>query len=277
MDLENNIEFKRLKRSIEQLIGFSCQYYRDTFLDRRIKVRMRANNIETYAKYNRLLTQSPEEQAALYSALTINVTQFFRNPEAWEAVKEKVFKPIIRDGAGRTRPLNIWSAGCSDGRETYTISMILARLLGHRYTSANIRILGTDIDRDRLETAASGVYTDMPMNKVKEQIPSDYFRRYVKGKNGVYTIRPDIKVKCSFRYHDLINGRKYKAQFDVIFCRNVFIYFYKDLQIGLFMDFIEAMKPGGYLILGRTETLFGPPRDRIEVIDRKERIYRLPG
>lgn len=270
-------EFEYLKETIKDLIHFNCDYYRDSYLKRRISTRMRSLGIKSFSEYAHVLKHDPMERKNLLDALTINVTQFFRNPEAFEALKTHVILPLIHDGHGTPlKPITVWSAGCSDGREPYTVAMVIADCMGGRIKPGCVEIVATDIDDAMLEIGINGTYVDLPLQNIKDQVPLEYLKKYFKIKENKYIVRADLKNAVRFRHHDLLSDEKLPMKFDIVICRNVLIYFPKDRQLIVFDTLLDAMKPGGYLMLGKTETLFGKAREILVPIDLRERIYQKP-
>lgn len=249
--------FQALTQKISEARGVSCDSYKDKCLRRRIAVRMRARGVHTYDDYSRLLDQDPREYQALLDALTINVTKFYRNPETWNALR-----PHLRRVAAPGSVLRVWSAGCASGEEPYTIAVLLAEL-----GAAGI-IDATDVDRVSLERTSAAVYPDSAFT----EMPADLKRRYFTGGSPLAAIRDTVRV----RPHDLLREPPPHPPYDLIVCRNVVIYFERQAQERLFATFVDALVPGGVLLLGKVETLLGPARDRLKLEDPRERIYTKP-
>lgn len=256
--------FQILKERVSREIHFNCNYYEEKHLKRRFAVRMRALEVATYREYLEVLDSDREEYSRLLKVLTVNVTEFFRNPETYEAVKEQVLPEIIQD-----RAIRIWSTGCSDGKEPYSIAMLLHEVLESEIGRYSIIILASDIDDEALEKAKAGWY---PANEMKG-VEEDRLRRYFAAENGGYRVRENLKQYIKFEHLDLISDRKHSS-LDMIVCRNVVIYLNKEMKEKLYMDFYDALKYRGFLILGKTETLFGEARDKFKIFNNIERIYR---
>ena len=262
-------ELEKLKRKIERDRGFNCSFYKDKCLRRRIAVRMRARGRRSFAEYSALLEQEPAEYDHLLDTLTINVTKFFRNPETWEAVKEQVVPQLF---AARG-PIRVWSAGSASGEEAYTVSILLQEWAEqHRRTSEleRVRIVGTDIDRRSLESAQRGAYPELSLTETPERIKERWF-----SPGPPFRIRPEAQRGVSFTRRDLISERAEAGQ-SLIFCRNVVIYFDREIQERLFKDFYDALVPGGHLVLGKVETLIGVARTLFRPVNNRERIFRKP-
>jgi len=251
--------FEALTKKISRERGLSCGSYKDKCLKRRIAVRMRARGIHTYDDYAKLLDRDPHEYQELLDALTINVTKFYRNPETWDALR-----PYLADlWAARRGALRIWSAGCASGEEPYTIAVLLAA------ADATGTIDATDIDRLSLERTRQAKYPDSAFT----EMPAELRRRYFRDGQPVQEVRELVHVMA----HDLTREPPPRTTYDLIVCRNVVIYFARAAQERLFQVFVDALRPGGVLLLGKVETLFGPARERLKLVDPRERIYVKPG
>ena len=262
-------ELEKLKRKIERDRGFNCSFYKDKCLRRRIAVRMRARGRKSFSEYAALLEQEPGEYEPLLDTLTINVTKFFRNPETWEAVEAQVVPHLF---AARG-PIRVWSAGSASGEEAYTVSILLQEWAEkHRRTAEleRVRIVGTDIDRRSLENAQRGVFPDLSLTETPERVRTRWF-----SEGPPFRIRPEAQRNVSFVRRDLISERAEEGQ-SLIFCRNVVIYFDREIQERLFKDFYDALVPGGFLVLGKVETLIGVARTLFRPVNNRERIFQKP-
>jgi len=255
--------FRALTQKISATRGVSCESYKDKCLKRRIAVRMRARGVHTYDDYSRLLDQDAHEYQELLDALTINVTKFYRNAETWNALGPHL-AALWRAQRGRLR---VWSAGCASGEEPYTIAMLIAQTAGtdsleHAFVDA------TDVDRLSLERTRQAQYPDGAFS----EMPADLKRRYFSGGQPAPGVRALVHVLA----HDLMREPPPRPPYDLIVCRNVVIYFERQAQERLFQVFVDALAPGGVLLLGKVETLFGPARERLTLVDPRERIYTRP-
>ncbi len=260
-------DFTALTAKITRERGFGCASYKDKCLRRRIAVRMRARGVHTYRDYSRVLDGDAHEYERLLDALTINVTRFFRNPEAWAALDTKVFATAMR---AAPEPLRVWSAGCASGEETYTLGVLLHRhaaALGRRARPASV--LGTDIDKASLEAAERGVYEAPTLCELPPEVRSAYFPGA-----APHAVPPAVRALVRFARHDLLADPPPAGPFDVIVCRNVTIYFDRPSQMALLDRFHDALAPGGVLMIGKVETLSGATRARYETVDARERIFR---
>lgn len=271
--LETNKEFEFLKTNVKNLLGFNTFQYKDSYLGRRFNARLRAYNIDTYHQYWELLKNDKNEQERLLKDLTINVTEFFRDNQVYHVFQNDILPYLLKKKYGKIR---LWSAGCSDGKEAYSIAMIMLQTLGPFKTRHQIEIIGTDIDHECLRKAINGVYESRPgliQTDIEKQLHFlDNAEEYFTIKDNIYTIKPTVKELVTFQYHDLISSTK-KHGFDAIFCRNVVIYFTRELQNTLYLDFYNSLNPGGFFIMGKTETLVGESKNKFTPFNLTERMY----
>jgi chemotaxis methyl-accepting protein methylase len=249
--------FLALTGKISRERGMSCGSYKERCLKRRIGVRMRARGVHTYEDYSKLLDQDAREYQELLDALTINVTKFFRNAETWSALR-----PYLQKLADARQSLRVWSAGCASGEEPFTIAVLLAE------TPVKGFIDATDIDRLSLERTRQAKYPDSAFT----EMPADLRRRYILDGQPIPAVRELVRVLA----HDLTRQPPPHPPYDLIVCRNVVIYFERQAQERLFEVFVNALAPNGVLLLGKVETLFGPARERLTLVDPRERIYTKP-
>lgn len=269
LESSDDQEYLKLKGLIKKNLGFNCEQYKDAHFRRRIDVRMRSTNSKNYGEYVQHLNTHKEEYQHLMDTLTVNVTNFFRNSETYEVVEKEVLPAIIKSKSTGLKHIRIWSAGCSIGVEAYSIAILLKKVLGDNFSKYNIQITGTDIDKDIIKRAEEAIYTDVEMKEVPNDIRIKYFEKI--GDN--YHLKEEIKKIAKFRKNDLISGEKLTG-FDAIFCRNVTIYFEKQLQENLYMDFYNGLNKGGFFVMGKTETLIGPSKDLFKAFNPRERIYQ---
>lgn len=266
----DDASFAELTSHISRAVGVTLDAYKDKCLRRRIAVRMRACGVHTYEDYRAVLRQSPEEYERLKDALTINVTRFYRNQETWDALRTRFLPPLWESRLGW---LEAWSAGCSSGEEPYTLAMIVAALCVERARDSwidRLSVLATDIDRASLEQADAAVYR----LDAFQETPPPLVERYTRTTDRGIVIAPELRRRVTVRRFDLSGDAAPAAAYDIVMCRNVVIYFDRPTQERLFAAFAAALRPGGLLVLGKVETLLGPARDRLELADARERIYR---
>jgi chemotaxis protein methyltransferase CheR len=269
-DSQLDREFEELTRKISRDRGFACASYKEKCLRRRIAVRMRARGVHTYADYARVLDSDHGEYDRLLDALTINVTKLFRNWSVYEALAEHVVPALWNAGEG---PIHVWSAGCSSGEEPYSLAILFHRyaaLRGQLGAIERLDVVGTDIDRASLTAAERGQFNEAAF----DETPAELRERYFSAKMP-FTIAPAVRSTVRFRRVDLLEELPARTgAWQLIACRNVLIYFDRDTQEQLLARFHDALAPGGFLVLGKVETLLGPVRSRFAAVDARERIFR---
>lgn len=260
--------FQELKNKVQRERGFNAIHYQDSHLKRRFQVRMRHYNTDSFHEYLKILEKDPQEMDVLMNTLTVNVTEFFRNPETYLEIKNKVIPTIIKNkkATGRNQ-IRIWSAGSSDGKEVYTLSMLFDEVL-RGDNQVKITFYATDIDDVILAKAKEGFYKEIEMKGVSKSHLEKYFDHV----DGGYKVKDSIRSRIRFEHRDLISDKKLD-RIDLLLCRNVVIYFNSELKEKLYLDFYNSLSEGGYFIMGKTETLMGPAREKFKVFDNRERIY----
>jgi chemotaxis methyl-accepting protein methylase len=262
-------DFLALTRKISVERGFGCASYKEKCLRRRIAVRMRARGVHTYEAYARVLDADAAEYERLLDALTINVTKLFRNWDVYASLAANVIPELWRRD---NRSIRVWSAGCSSGDESYSLAILFHRhaaLEGKLSQIGRVHVLGTDIDRLSLAAAERGEFVEADFADTPSELRDRYF-----SETPPYTVVPAIRPLVRFERRDLLSESAPPGPFDLVVCRNVMIYFDRETQETLFDKFYGALAPGGYLLLGKVETLLGPARSRFAPVDARERIFR---
>lgn len=243
--------------------GYDFREYRESTLQRRIARRVHASGCPTETAYLDYLLNHAEEEIKLLNDLTIRVTEFFREPPVWETVRKEIIPQLVVDSEEhRRRQIKIWSAGCATGEETYSLAILFA-------ASLFVSILGTDLNEDSLDQARRGIYSQEKLKSISPSIRTEYFQPV----EGGYQICPRIKERVDFQRTDLVLG-EVPGEFDLISCRNVLIYFSKELQEKVLLKFHRALRPGGFLWLGKAESLWGRSQDLFECLDKGAKIFR---
>ena len=251
---------------VETSLSFATSSYNRAYLDRRVSARMRRRRVDDYDGYLSLLRDDGDEQEALLNALSVNVTSFFRNPEVWEGVRE-----VLAELSGGRR-VRVWSAACSDGREAYSVAML--SLDDDRIDADRVEILGTDIKPEILRAARRGEYRASETNDLEAQLePLADSDRYVNRADDTFRVTDAVRDLVSFRNHDLVREEPPRT-FDLVICRNLFIYINTDAKQAIFETLGSGLTPGGYLTIGMTETLPNAARDRYDPVEKRLRIYR---
>lgn len=217
--------------------------YKPNQLHRRILSLMSRVGVNSVEEYIELLKSSAAQKQKFLDFITINVTEFYRNPEIFEDLKAHLKNELLKNN----RSLKIWSAACSVGAEPYSIAMMLDEL----HASGSNKIIATDIDSTILNKAKEGTYTAAEVKNVSESNLNKYFTK----SGDKYIINNNIKNMVTYKKHDLIL-ENYERDFDLIVCRNVVIYFNSDIKDRIYQKFSESLKPGGLLFVGATESIY---------------------
>lgn len=261
-------ELRALKAQIHADVGFFCEGYKERCLRRRLAVRMRARGVHRYGEYGALLQSDPQEYERLLAVLTINVSKFFRNYEVWRLLEAEVVPALFELDVPKVR---IWSAGSASGEEAYTMAILLREYAERHRLVHRLRrfeIVGSDIDREVLERARRAEYPELAFG----EIPSELRDRWFTGSHR-NRLRDEIRVMVDFGVLDLLKDPLPGGQ-HLIFCRNVTIYFEREPQEELLVRLRGALAPGGYLVLGKVETLLGPLAREFRAISQRERIFQ---
>ncbi|WP_436934203.1 CheR family methyltransferase [Halovenus marina] len=267
MNRSEERSFTELLGFIESELDFESDFYNDAYLDRRITARMRRTDIDDYRTYKRLLERDESEREKLLNSLSINVTGFFRNPEAWEKLRL-----VLRELTANNRSVRIWSAPCADGREPYSLSMLA--LDDPEITDRRVDITATDINPDILEKARAGVYETSQTTDIADELEVlGEYDQYIDEQDGQFSVRDRVKKPVSFEQHDLIRGDP-KRDFDLVLCRNLLIYIDASYKVPIFETIRGSLRDEGYLMIGMTETLPAECRDSFEPVHKQHRIYR---
>jgi two-component system, chemotaxis family, CheB/CheR fusion protein len=260
--------FDEILAVLQDATGVDFTSYKPATINRRIHRRMALHRLEKMPQYVKFLIERPEERKALFDDLLIDVTSFFRDPEAFEALKEKVFPEIVR-GRPRTAvsPVRIWVPGCSTGEEVYSIAIALIETLGDAASVTPVQIFGTDLNEAAVEEARTAFY---PESIAQDVSPERLQRFFVKSNRG-YQVGKPIREMCIFARQNLVKDPPF-SRLDLVSCRNVLIYMKPNLQKKILPVFHYALKPSGYLFLGSSETV-GEFVDLFAPVDRRHRIY----
>jgi two-component system, chemotaxis family, CheB/CheR fusion protein len=234
--------------------NFDFREYKEPSLARRIRARMSQVRIDSFDTYSRYLDQHAEEHVTLFNTILINVTDFFRDPEAWKILAADLIPRIVK-AAGESRAIRIWSAGCSSGEEPYSIAMLLAEHLGDRAADYVVKIYATDVDEDALAAARHAVYRLEQLKDLPDTLVDKYFAR----DGQLYRVRRDLRRWCIFGAHNLTQAPPL-SHIDLLVCRNVLIYFTSELQERVLSRFHYAVREDGFLFLGRSESLLARSR-----------------
>ncbi|OUL20911.1 hypothetical protein BV372_32330 [Nostoc sp. T09] len=263
---DNNEAPSTIFSLLQAISGVDFSYYKPTTLQRRILRRMALYHLERPEDYVRYLQDNPTEVSALYQDLLINVTNFFRDPEAFEVLKSKVF-PAIVNGRTPDSPIRIWVAGCSTGQEAYSIAICLLEFLSNQGINPPIQIFATDVNDYLIEKARIGIYNT---SQIVDVSPARLKRFFVQVEDG-YRISKPVRELCIFAKHNLMADPPF-SHLDLITCRNVLIYLGTTLQKKLLRLFHYGLKPTGFLMLGASEAI-SDSTQLFDVVDNKYKIY----
>ncbi len=256
-----------LMGKIERDHGLLLSSYKQPCLRRRLAVRMRACGAHSFAAYAEVLDRVPAEYGRLLDALTVNVTRFFRNPETFACLRERVV-PELWARRGRVR---VWSAGCASGEEAYSLALLFAERSGGEAALRRLAIDATDLDPDAVEATRRAEYAAAAVAEVPPALLARWFSA-----GPPHRVAPALARRVRPLVHDLIREAPPAPPYHLIVCRNVAIYFDRATQERLFAAFAAALAPGGWLLLGKVETLVGPARARLELEEPRERLFRRP-
>jgi two-component system CheB/CheR fusion protein len=245
--------------------------YKTTTILRRIHRRMTANHCRTINDYRLLLETHPEEIGELAKAFLINVSQFFRDGEAFQFLKTEVLPALIKRASEKDKVLRFWSAGSATGEEPYSLAMLMTDLLGVHLTEWSIKIFATDVDEASIEFARRGLFTETHLQGVSKNYRQRFFEQVDQG----YRISKALRQLVIFGQQDLSKSAPF-PRIDLLLCRNVLIYFTPELQDAVLNQFTFSLNPGGYLFLGKAETV-RLSLNSFELIQKQWKIYRVTG
>ena len=234
---------------------------------RRIRVRMLRSGFKAFDGYYNYLKTSVNEKKELQLTFSINVTKFFRNADTFEYLQSEIFPILVKNSVSKR--LKIWSAGCANGSEPYTLAIILEKFNIQAHFA---KIYATDYNYELLSFARQGVYSKEYFDETKPEILQKFF---IKENENFYRVKQSLQSRIEFKKHNLVKDVvNFEKNFDLIVCRNVLIYFNRELQPMIFEKFFNALKPGGYLVLGRTESMPLDLRKKFKTINTTHRIFQ---
>jgi len=267
MDGATDEAFEALLRYMRDSRGFDFAGYKRTSLIRRVRHRMDQAGYTSFEEYLDLLQASSDEFASLFNTILINVTAFFRDPEAWEFVSAEVVPRMLAE-RGPGDPIRVWSAGCASGQEAYTLAMLLAEAMGPDEFRQRVKIYATDIDEQALTEGRTASYEA----KAVEGVPSDLLARYFEQVNSRYIFHKDLRRAVIFGRNDLVNDAVI-SRVDLLVCRNTLMYLNAETQRNVLGRLHFALAPQGRLFLGHAEMLLSHG-DRFAPLNFKNRIFR---
>jgi len=266
--LEDDSELKKVLLLVRSAVGIDFSEYKLAGIRRRLARRLAVRRLATLGEYVRLLRDEPAEVQALFEDILIHVTSFFRDGGAFEKLKEYGFPEILRQKR-RDGTIRIWSAGCSTGEETYSLLIALLEFLAQEDASdVPVQVFGTDISEKAIEKARAGFYPDGALRDVSVERLTRFF---TKVEGGGYRINKSVRQRCAFVRHDLAADPPF-SKLDLVCCRNVVIYFGRDLQKRVLANFHFALNEPGVLLLGYAENI-ADGTNLFRLIDRENKIF----
>jgi two-component system, chemotaxis family, CheB/CheR fusion protein len=259
-------EIEQILECVRSAIGVDFAQYKINTLQRRIHRRMALHKLPTPADYRAFLQQHPEEIKALYEDILISVTNFFRNPEAYEALQSTVLPKLFADHP-KDEALRVWVLGCSTGEEAYSLAIILSEYAEQHNPPVRITIYATDLNDASIERARKGWYPRSILNDVSPQRLQRFFHELDEG----FCVNKSIRELCIFARHNALSNPPF-SRMDLVTCRNVLIYMEAALQQKLLAVIHYALQPEGVLLLGPSENI-NQQRELFDPIDAKHRIY----
>jgi len=258
----------KILRFIAERKGVELSSYRRNFIDRHLRSRLVDTHAENYLDYISYMKENPGELDLFLDDLSINVTHFFRDKDVFDSFRQRIIPEFLgREAGGDKKLIRIWSAACASGQEPYSIAMLMSEALrGHE--GCAVRIYATDVDNDALNKGRSGRYA---ADEVKD-IPLPFLNKYFDREDGgAYVAKDELKALIRFDRHNLITDPPLKF-LDVVFCRNVMIYFNREQQDALMTKFAQGLNSKGVLIIAKVESIW--EKDLFIPVDHIRKIYR---
>ena len=235
--------YEKFKKDVLAMTKIDLNAYKEKQMRRRIETLITKNKIKSYDEYVKLIKADKERFEEFINFLTINVSEFYRNPDQWKILDQEIFPELVQKFGNR---LKIWSAACSTGDEPYSLVMALSK----HVPLQNIKILATDLDKQVMAQAKVGLYNEKSIASVPDEFKKKYFTKVGKS----YQISDEIKKHVEFKEHNLIKD-VYPSNYHMIVCRNVLIYFTDEAKDDVFVKFNKSLAKGGLLFIGSTEQM----------------------
>jgi len=260
-------EFRAITELLRNRRQFDLDQYKDRCIRRRIAKRLRLCQVADFASYLKRLEMDRDELDTLLATISIHVSQFFRNPDTFRVLEQKILPDLCSRArvTGRTN-LTFWSAGCASGEEPYSLALLVD---DQAATDLDIQVLATDISTPVLETARMGIFDAVRLREVPAAVIDRYFLRT----NERFRLIERVRNKVEFLRHNIMTSDEYPAA-DLILCRNVLIYFTRPEQERILLRFAEILPEHGALVLGRSESITGNIRRYFQSEYPVERVYR---
>jgi len=247
-------DYQQFINNVKGKTGIDLSLYKEAQMKRRLTSLREKRGFSDFNEYFKLLSKDQEMFEEFLQRMTINVSEFFRNPQRWEVLENKIRPRLLANQS----KIKIWSAACSTGEEPYSLMMMMLKYL----KPSQIQLLATDLDQAILERAKKGFYPEGSLKEVTQPMLQKYFINEQVG----YRVKDELKKMIKFNRHNLL-AEKFDSGYDLIVCRNVMIYFTEDAKSLLYQKFSNALKPGGVLFVGSTEQIFNPHKYGLETED----------
>jgi two-component system CheB/CheR fusion protein len=259
-------DFRKLFAFLQETYGVNFGEYKPGTIQRRTFRRMALHKMDYLSDYLRYLEKNPTETEALFQDLLIPVTRFFRDPEAFEALKSKVFPAIVKDKNNKGT-IRIWSAGCSTGEEVYSLAIVLLEFLGDKASRFQIQLFGTDVNDFGIEKARAGVYPE----RISKEVSAERLRQFFNKAETGYRISKELRDLCIFATQNLVEDVPF-SKMNLVACRNVLIYLGPAAQRKIIPRLHYALRPLGFLMLGACESV-DPFFNLFDTVDQKHKIF----
>lgn len=266
--MENQAALKDILKYFYEASDLDISAYKESVIARRLEHRLNTNNIGSLQDYYKFLQNHPEEVECVRQDLLIGVTQFFRDGEVWDSVRDEIIKPLLMKSVSDDY-IRVWCAGCSTGEEPYTIAMLLLDVLDELDIKRAVKVFASDVDPSAIAVGATGIYPDSVMSEIPPKMLARYFTRL---NDGSYQVSPELRGTVVFATHNLIQDPPF-SNMDLVSCRNTLIYLHAETQQKTLAFFHFALKMNAYLLLGSAETT-GNFANYFATIDSRLRIYQ---
>jgi chemotaxis protein methyltransferase CheR len=274
----SNSEFKFICQLVYDSSGIVLDERKREMLYRRLMRRTRDLGLSSFSEYCQLLKSGSEDEFPQFiNAITTNLTSFFRESHHFDYLRKNFIPEMLRQNRStpnkQSNRLRIWSSACSTGEEPYSIAITLIQAMGSALVNWDARILATDLDSDVIATAKSGIYKNERLEELDEKMQKKWFHKGSGGNSGLAKVDPRLPALITFKQLNLLESWPMNGPFDIIFCRNVLIYFDTETQGNLISRYRELLKPGGILFLGHSENI---PKDQAQFEFMGRTIFRKP-
>ena len=247
-------DYEQFIEGIKRRTGIDLALYKEAQMKRRLTSLYEKKGYKSFVEFLRAVEADRDLMNEFLDRMTINVSEFYRNGKRWEVLDEKIIPKLL----AQNKRLKVWSAACSTGEEPYSLAMVLTQ----HVSLSQIQIQATDLDENAIQKAKNAVYPERSLAEVPPAIKAKYFTQ----EGAFYRVHDDIKRTVTYKKHNLLKD-SYDANFDLIVCRNVMIYFTEEAKDQIYANFSRALRPGGILFVGSTEQIFNPARYGFEVED----------